>query len=799
MKLRLPIAFVLIINLFPLFSQAQESNKLDLYTRRMIHSKGFNRTDINLFVRGNQSAIANAAERAAGYLKYSYGDISAVRIPLKNIDKFLNDPNVIAVENADIPMHRMCDSAMVTNNVLPVQDGTAPAGQNPLPQPYKGDGVIVGIIDEGIDIHHADFKKANGQTRIRYLWDQNAANSNAPAPYAYGQEWSELDINAGNCNFEEPVNAFSHGTHVTGIAAGNGLASNAFTGMAPHADIIEVSMNEATSFLSHFVDACDYIYKKADAMGKPCVINASVGTYRGSHDGQDMAAQMIDAMLEQRRGRSLVCALGNAGQIKMHLGYQVTSDTSFTWFKINQSANDVFYEMYADSADFNNVMWSVGADDPSTNTFIGSIGFHDLKTTYGLTGNDQLVDKNFVLYNGTTFIATCSTEVTVLKGVYKLAVYINQPQNGNYLWRFSTTGSGRFDIWSVQKQLNFSDMVATLPDTTLNPTYRHYMLPDTLKTLVSSFTCSDKVISVGNFVNRASIIDYARDTIRYNLTPGEIFKDSNPDTTVRLGSSYGPTRDNRLKPDISAPGGIVVASGNARFISDALGSGNPANTEKIAWTGKHFRNSGTSMASPMVAGAVALYLQRFPNANYREIKEAFTSTARKDSFTTNTPNVAYGYGKLDCFAAMQTNIKYGCTDTGSINYDVTANHNDGSCVAKVYGCMDVDADNYNAQANIADSCTYTVIGIGNTKRIDPTVSASPNPSTGTATIYYYIAPEMVGNTHLLVTDLLGKTISDINLPQTQGAINYHITAKGVYIYYLNDGNKVYSKKKLVVY
>jgi len=113
--------------------------------------------------------------------------------------------------------------------------------------------------------------------------------------------------------------------------------------------------------------------------------------------------------------------------------------------------------------------------------------------------------------------------------------------------------------------------------------------------------------------------------------------------------------------------------------------------------------------------------------------------------------------------------------------------------------MDPDADNYNALANVADSCVYTQAGINTIKSQAPIVTVSPNPSNGNTSIFYYIPPAMVGTAHILFTDLLGRTISDISLSNSQGNILYQSPAKGVYIYYLQCGEQLYSRKKLIIF
>ena len=133
---------------------------------------------------------------------------------------------------------------------------------------------------------------------------------------------------------EDQTNYYGHGTNTSGIAAGNGLSNAQFTGCAPQADLIIVS-SKFTSFswTSTVADAVDYIFERAEFYGKPCVINASIGSYLGSHDGRDIPTQLINDKLDESSGRIMVCAAGNSGEAHpYHLGYEATNDTSFTWF-----------------------------------------------------------------------------------------------------------------------------------------------------------------------------------------------------------------------------------------------------------------------------------------------------------------------------------------------------------------------------------------------------------------------------------------------------------------------------------
>lgn len=792
------VLFFSVFNTIELWGQ--ELPKLDLYTKRMLASSEWKWQDINLLVKGDSTTIKGLTERAGGYYKYSIAGISAVNIPVDNLQQFLSDPAILEVQNVDVPVTLLNDTAAIQSHIVEVNNGVAP-----LLQAYRGDGVIVGVIDDGIDLAHLDFRKPNGDTRVRFLWDQSVNSANTPQPYSYGTEWTELDINNGICTHVERVSAFGHGSHVTGTAAGNGSAIGEYAGMAPNAELVVVAFNYNRPFLSTVVDAVEYIFRKADAMGKPCVINASLGTYTGSHDGLDLAAQVIDAMLEERNGRAMVAAAGNAGQYKYHLGYDVTSDTSFTYFQYNTTSGDIFFQLWADSADFANVNFAFGADNSSDFTSLGRTEFLNVQIDYpAVLANGGSLIRNYSLNNGVNFIGSIETQLTLTdQGVFLFEAII-EPNDASNIWRFITTGSGRFDIWSSKELMNFSDMLDVIPNSNVLLDSARYKYPDTDKTIVSSFTCSDKIIAVGNYVNRSYYIDVYDDTVICYYPLGDIFREfpnpNNPNPSVFLGSSLGPTRNNRIKPDISAPGTYVISTGNSRFVSDAINSGNPVNYRKVVKGGKHVRNSGTSMASPMVAGAVALYLQKNPNANWREIKDAFLTTAFRDTFTTQFENNTFGYGKLNAFAALQTNFVYGCTDTAALNYDPNATINDGSCIQVVAGCMDPIAVNFDSLANFDNgSCYYdtTLSSVGNALDAGIGLGVYPNPNEGNFTILYQL-PQLMPDAVIVITDLLGKEVMQIKIENKQGKLAVQALPKGVYLYALVYQGRLIKPGKMVV-
>lgn len=783
---------------------------------------------IHFFVKGDLTVLDRNEKDIPFQIKYKNNNIAAIKITKNNLLAFYNAfPNL----SKEIPTGKgtiLMDTALIHNNVVPAHNGQAP-----LTQAYTGKDVVVGIIDAGIYFQHQDFKNADGSTRIKFIWDQNVQNSiNKPQPYDYGQEWSYVDINNGTCNHVEPANQYGHGTTVAGAACGNGTATGTHKGVAPESDIIAVAINY-DNFLNNVVDAIDYIFKKADAMGKPCVINTSIGSYWGAHDGFDIPTQMIDALIEEKAGRAVVAAAGNgnninnasAGYIPTHLSYPLSTDTNFTWFKTIGSSGKVYFSLWTDTNTINNFHFALGNDDATDYHTISRTNFFSKADFVGDLNNGVYIQK-FAYDTAINLQGTIEMFLIKDNNRYNLEVQITPISTSN-LWRFMCYGQGSFDIWSSQAFQGTSNMVFNnLPPNFVVTDIDNYKTPDNEKCIVSSWQCSDKVITVGNFANRAYYYDVDTTFRQTGLTAGEIY----------YQSSEGPTRDLRLKPDISSTGNIVFATGNANFIATALAVNRP----KVAIGAKHNYNGGTSMASPLVAGAVALYLEKNPDAWWYETKTALIKSARRDTFTGPNANTVYGNGKLDAFEMLKFEavlgctspgmfnynpnanvddgscvpfiygctdstafnynpnantddgtcvaIVYGCTDSTAFNYDSLANINDGSCVPIVYGCTDSTAYNYNPQANIDNgSCIATAISTIKDKH---SFTIQPNPATDFVNI-----SGSISNFEIELYSILGKKVMQKTVSNHDESINLKDLSAGMYLLnFVHEGKTIESKK-----
>lgn len=523
------------------------------------------------------------------------------------------------------------DSARVMHQVDPVH-----AGSNGIPQGFTGKDVIIGIVDSGLDHDHPDFIDENGDKRLIRYWDHTISNgSNVPQPYGYGQLWTANDIISGAITSNETSTA--HGTTVSGMAVGNGTANGKNKGFAPDANIIAVKTNfSLPNWTLTIADACDYIFRVADSLNMPAVVNLSLGSYLGSHDATDPAASLINELLDEKGGRIVVCAAGNSGNGgNYHVRNNFTTDTSFVWFENNPSGalgnNTIFFDLWSNQNQVN-YTYCFEALNPVTNYSVrAATSFYDPFDYIGSPLLDTLRNVN------DDILATIEVYHNIVGNNLQIQAYFSQVDSTDYLFSFKTTGSGRYDLWSGTF-LNLNNIVETLPSSSIVPNINKYVLPDSLQSIVSSWNCSEKVVSVGNLRGRLGHID--KNGNQYY--PSEM----TPPGRLVLSSSKGPTRNGVIKPDLSASGDVTLAAGPAWLLN------NPSYNAVIDVDGFHVRNGGTSMASPAVAGTAALFLEKCNLGTWQQFKNLIYQNSDEDADTGPTPNNAYGYGKLNAYSIM---------------------------------------------------------------------------------------------------------------------------------------------------
>lgn len=611
-------------------------------------------TMVSLFLEGPTSEIDRIVKEHGGMVKMKMRNWTSVRMPAGRVRELENEPAVRSIQGSGY-LQTLNDSMRVKTHIDRVQQGLAP-----LQRGYDGEGVVMGFVDTGMDLNHPDMRDSTG-TRVLHFWDHHEPNStNTPAEYGYGQEWTKEQIDAGECPLMFQNSSFhyggetdggGHGTTVAGTGAGNGGNTGRYIGAAPKSDLIIVSAFTGSNSLiaSGVPDGVKYVFDHATALGRPAVVNVSLGTYLGSHDGLDPAALFIDSMITAAPGRSVVCAAGNSGCFPDYqLRMEVDSDTSFAWIKTNSAAGNAFggvpaayIDFWGDTAAMNDIRFSIGADRVNGGyAYRGRIPFHGVQETVNTLVVDTLwsTDGNQ--------LATCSTLTTVRGGQYNLEMLIYQPDSADHYWRIMMTGDGLCDAWD-NNGFGLSEIVSgtstpALPTVAEYPPMADYVLATIDRCIVDSWNCSPNVISVANYNNE----------LQYTAINGVAVDVGGTEGDIAFCSAYGPTRTGLQKPDVAAPGDVTFSAIPLVFIPTYLA--NPQGILRLGADTMHVRAGGTSIASPAVAGSVALYLQKCPYATQAQIKAAITGTAFADDFTGSVPNSLFGHGKLDAFAAITT-------------------------------------------------------------------------------------------------------------------------------------------------
>lgn len=492
---------------------------------------------------------------------------------------------------------------------------------------YRGDGVIVAIIDTGIDWDHPDFRNPTDQSKSRILriWDQTltpVSGESSPTGYSFGVEYTQTHINneidGTPAGFVRSKDTDGHGTHVAGTAVGNGSAiDKKYSGLAPNADIVIIKSGSGSFDTNNVISAFDYLKKLSNSLNKPIVVNLSIGSQSGAHDGSDPMDIALNDFTTSAPGRAVVVASGNENGENIHKQLQLAANGSATIsLKVptasGSSSKDVFqYTIYAND----NSVITATLRDPAGNT----INVNSNSTTTGTS-----------VYNGRC-TAFYSNSVDLDSGDRRIQIFITRnttSTDASGTWTFGlTNGTSKaltIDSWLDIKGDDYDFATDAIAGGDSN-------------FLIGSPGSATNAITVGAYMAK---IDWA------NSTGGALNYTEGRQDDICYFSSIGPRRDGVLKPDLVANGQAVISCSS----SDAP---TPDANTTIA-TGLYRVEQGTSMATPTVSGSIALLMQKNPTATYNQIKTALNSTATKDFFTGTTANNTWGNGKIDAFKAASS-------------------------------------------------------------------------------------------------------------------------------------------------
>lgn len=517
-----------------------------------------------------------------------------------------------------------------------------------LPNGYYGEGVVVGVLDSGIDFKNSDFSDENG-TRIQYLLEFTSDGET--------KVWSKSDIDA-NPNLitqKDGRGAGGHGTHVTGTAAGGGDNNSDFTGVAPKSDIIFVKGIRDDDSSGGFgdsdiIEGIEFIFDKAAELGKPAVVNLSLGGNFGPLDGSSVYEQFITEL--QGKGRIIVAAAGNSGKDYLHSGTILAPSTSYYSIILPFRDDYLYTTLWYDAGSLDEyAIIAIGTDDEDELYVVESTGWLSVGTSNDesdrgiLFFDDRIEEPAGFLYHSSV------NEVDPNNGDGFIEIYIHDGVDGDYddfawiddyYWVIavkSTTVPGRFNSFHTAGMAFPIDIIED-PELTFVPGDRNYS--------IGSPSTANKVISVGAYVSTNTWTTMDNTSLQLNYPADPFFNETFlPEIgEVAYFSSRGPTRDGRLSPVVSAPGALIFSSRSFDIDDEDL------TRENLTEEGYYLGMQGTSMAAPHIAGVVALMLEVNNDLDYDEIVEIFSNTSIRDGITGTEPGNVYGYGRVNAHAAV---------------------------------------------------------------------------------------------------------------------------------------------------
>lgn len=506
-------------------------------------------------------------------------------VPESRLEDLVQAPEVIYVEQPK-RLQQEVSQGILSSCIAPLQEGITAAGS------LSGSGVLVAVIDSGIDYFHPDFRNEDGTTRIVWLWDDGVEYSREQINEALAQPNRSQGL-----SIVPSSDASGHGTHVAGIAAGNGRASQGqYRGVAYESSLIVVKLGNVRPGgfpkTTQLMEGVEYVKNKAQEMGMPVAINVSFGNNYGSHTGTSLLETYLSQVANQWQ-MTIVIGTGNEGNTALHRQGVLTSnqqmEVEFAIDTVETNVNLQLWKNYQDVMDI---------------VLLAPDGSEVLRYERGQQGTLQ----------GQVLVGRWQSTIVYLYpgfpspySIYEEFFYSFLPEE-TYLdggvWRLKLQAravkDGKYSMWLP------SGGIINQRSGFLNPSV------DTTLTIPST---ANNVISVGAF-----------DSKRNQYAPFS-------------GRGYT-WETNQVKPDLVAPGVDIV--------SCAVGGG-------------YQTRSGTSMAVPFVTGSAALLMQwgivqRNDVFLYGEKLKAYLLRGAKPLYQESMPSPKTGWGKLCAADSIPRNL-----------------------------------------------------------------------------------------------------------------------------------------------
>ncbi len=630
-----------ILMLLTLVANAQDYSKMSPFVMQMVKKHLVEKSSANrLNTDGKQATepivltLVQGEESALqGHCLRHQGDIHIVASTLEQLSDMSYNDHISRIEanecNSDITL----DDAYKHVNVEPLWKGS-----NNLPQAFRGAGTVIGIADIGFDLTHPAFRDDEGNLRISRFWDF----LNIPE----GKEYSETDTYPIGTYFDDKEAILQqarstdaeiayHGTHTLGIATGNS-SGTPLQGMAPEADLYVVndivSSNKSLlpERLKDYVNdtftllAFQYIYDYADEQHKPCVVSYSIGGPQSMNDG-DLLYKEYLARMTEKPGHIFVASVGNEGAKS---GYLPKSSSQTTVGGAIQTNKTVVYlgvstpkDLTLRITDYTDepTPHDVVLDMPATATEKGTISPSGL--IYGEHNHKEF---------GNLTLSVFPYQDPFREGRISYDIVVRESSLDTERYVVELTGENtEADIFLQNGSLVKTPFDASL--TGAQPNSGNLLRPGSL----------EEAIGVGASAWRTSYVNTKGSTVNNNHGTNGVRADF---------SGCGPAVSGLTKPDILAPGVNICSATNSYYPINPLKV-----TQEITYEDKTYEwhsLDGTSMATPMVAGIIALWLEADPTLTRERILNVFAQTANHYDASLTYPNNHYGYGEIDAYKGL---------------------------------------------------------------------------------------------------------------------------------------------------
>ena len=640
-------------------------------------------------------------------VRYVVGRQAALVIPADKL-KALEQMEEICFVRADLMKHLMNDRARkdtqadVAGNVI---QATA-AG---LPQAYTGKGVVLGIIDDGIDFNHAAFRNADGSTRIKKAYVYSSSG------YV---EYDPEDITLLTSDDTET----SHGSH-TSATAGGSETGNGMQGVAPEVDLVLCGLGPYM-YTSNINDAVQHIFDYAASVNKPAVISCSLGTGIGLHDGSDGTAQLIAELTENgnKPSRAVLVSSGNSAsnwqsivrtldnttdELKTVLGAATISYSPEKTVCYNS-----IYGFYADDyKEFDIVLKVVNLKTGE----LSDVGDQVL-TLDGEPADlqiDNFLEKTATGGSASFYYLDCVENPVKMKDPdCRLALVVKAKTAGQTIKMYCNNDNNKEPCFDAPSKEGYYDF-ASNGYTKGNGDFTANVM-----------ACNPAIISVGAYISANEWTNYKN--LNYHYPASTLTGKEQVVGEICDFSSYGIDDNGMPIPTLIGPGmGLISAANNwdknyfkiyneaddqpgvpddenpDKYFSSLISS-----VEKNGRTNWYLLEQGTSMSTPHAAGIVALWMQANPQLTVNDIIEILRETCRNDKFTTDTefiPShnpVQAGLGKIDAVAGLKKILNITAIET------IEAGGHREATPATMYS---VDAPVYNMMGQRIDKNTRGLV------------------------------------------------------------------------------------------